>query len=232
MKYMGSKMRIAKHILPIILEHHGASKVYVEPFVGGANLIDNITGDRIGSDLNETVIQALSSIKYHLDQLPRNNQEFTEEDYKEARNNLDYPHRSYIGYALSYGGKFFGGWRRDKEYRRDYIKEAYKSACKQSPKLQTIALFVSDYKNLVIPDNSTIYCDPPYKNTTSYKTSTFDHQAFYQWCRTKRDQGHTIYVSEYTAPDDFQCVWQKEISSSLTKDTGSKKAMEKLFTLP
>jgi Site-specific DNA methylase len=84
MKYMGSKTRIAKHILPIILEHHNASKVYVEPFVGGANLIDKITGDRIGSDLNETVIQALSSIKYHLDQLPKNNQEFTEEDYKEG----------------------------------------------------------------------------------------------------------------------------------------------------
>jgi hypothetical protein len=29
--------------------------------------------------------------------------------------------------------------------------------------------------------------------------------------------------------DDFECVWQKEIVSSLTQNTGSKKAVEKLF---
>jgi hypothetical protein len=32
-------------------------------------------------------------------------------------------------------------------------------------------------------------------------------------------------------PDDFICVWQKEQVSSLAKDTGSKRAIEKLFTL-
>ena len=42
-------------------------------------------------------------------------------------------------------------------------------------------------------------------------------------------KGHIIFVSEYNAPDDFECVWQKEIVSSLTQDTGSKKAVEKLF---
>ena len=44
-------------------------------------------------------------------------------------------------------------------------------------------------------------------------------------------QGHKVFVSEYNAPEDFKCVWEKEINSSLTKDTGSKKATEKLFTL-
>lgn len=29
---------------------------------------------------------------------------------------------------------------------------------------------------------------------------------------------------------DFECVWQKEIVSSLTQDTGSKKAVENLIS--
>jgi len=44
MKYMGSKNRIAKHLLPIMLaecEKHGITK-WVEPFVGGANMIDKV----------------------------------------------------------------------------------------------------------------------------------------------------------------------------------------------
>jgi len=44
MKYMGSKNRIAKHLLPIMLaecEKHNIEK-WVEPFVGGANMIDKV----------------------------------------------------------------------------------------------------------------------------------------------------------------------------------------------
>jgi DNA adenine methylase len=46
------------------------------------------------------------------------------------------------------------------------------------------------------------------------------------------DRGHIVFVSEYNAPKDFKCVWEKEMVSSLTKDTGSKKAIEKLFIAP
>ena len=41
---MGSKARIAKHILPIMLEEaekKGITK-WVEPFIGGANMIDKV----------------------------------------------------------------------------------------------------------------------------------------------------------------------------------------------
>lgn len=31
--------------------------------------------------------------------------------------------------------------------------------------------------------------------------------------------------------DRFECVWQKEVNSSLTKDTGSKKNTEKLWVV-
>lgn len=42
------------------------------------------------------------------------------------------------------------------------------------------------------------------------------------------EQGHVVYISEYNAPDDFVCVWQKEITNSMaTKNTY--KPIEKLF---
>ena len=61
MKYMGSKARIAKHILPIMLaecEKHGITK-WVETMVGGANMIDKVPDsfERIGYDLNQHTIQ-------------------------------------------------------------------------------------------------------------------------------------------------------------------------------
>ena len=63
MKYMGSKNRIAKHILPIMLkemEDKGYT-TWVEPFVGGGNTIDKVpeTYKRIGADLNEHTIAAM-----------------------------------------------------------------------------------------------------------------------------------------------------------------------------
>jgi len=52
MKYMGSKNRIAKYILPLMLKYRKPNQTWVEPFVGGANMIDKVDGKRIGADLN------------------------------------------------------------------------------------------------------------------------------------------------------------------------------------
>ena len=42
MKYMGSKNRIAKHLLPIILKDRKEGQWFVDTCVGGANLIDKV----------------------------------------------------------------------------------------------------------------------------------------------------------------------------------------------
>ena len=59
LKYMGSKSRIADSILPIIQQRMEDYNLhtYVEPFVGGANIIDKIKCDRrIGCDKQEYLI--------------------------------------------------------------------------------------------------------------------------------------------------------------------------------
>ena len=224
---MGSKNRIAKEILPIMLNER-EERVWVEPFVGGANMIDKIQGQRIGADINPYLIDALIAIRDSVDDLPKNNHDFTESDYKQLRKNDDYKYKGYAGFAFSYSGKWLGGWCRDGKNKRDYVNEAYKNALNQSPNLQGIRLVNESYLNLQIPENSLIYCDPPYENTTKYKDD-FNHLEFWEWCRNKTKEGHIVYVSEYNAPADFKCIWSKEIVSSLTQDTGAKTSIERLF---
>lgn len=229
MKYMGGKTRIAKHIVPIMLAHRKPGMAWVEPFVGGGNVIDKVDGVRIGGDANKWAILALRSIRDNVHLLPKNNLEFTEEDYKRLRISDDYEFKGYAGFAFSYGAKWLGGWSRSNS-NRDYVSEAYRNALKQHEKLQGVDLVISSYEELVIPDNSLIYCDPPYANTTGYMCG-IDHDSFWQWCRDRHGNGHAVFVSEYCAPDDFECVWSGVVASSLTKNTGAIVAQEKLFTL-
>lgn len=226
MKYMGSKSRIAKYILPIILKDRKEGQCYVEPFVGGANMIDKVDGWRIGSDVDSDCIDCLTIIRDKINTLPRCNNEFHESFYKDRCKTIPWL-RPYAAYAFSFGGKKWGGFRRDKNGVRDYIAEAYRNSKKQSPKLRGISLINSSYSDLEIPPKSIIYCDPPYANTTKYKDD-FDHELFWQWCRDKVSEGHKVFISEYNAPDDFVCVWQKEIQSGLNTNT-TKKGVEKLF---
>ena len=232
MKFMGSKSRIAKDIIPIMLKGNEDKKYFYDLTVGGCNLLDKIPKSyiRIGVDIDEYLIEALKLIKNNLDSLPKDNTEFSEQDYKEVMNfgNVGVGFKGYVGYQLSYGGKWFGGYRRDKIGNRDYIKEAYDNSLKQSKLIQDVEFINSSYDEVEINKNSIIYIDPPYANTTKYKNK-FDHDKFWSWVREKSKQGYTVFVSEYNAPSDFKCIWQKEITSSLTKDTGSKKGIEKLF---
>ena len=229
MKYMGSKRRLAKHIVPIIKSLRKDGQTYVEPFVGGGNLIEKIEGNRIGSDINPDCIQALCDIRDNVEQLPRTNAEFTEEDYNELRVSHDYRFRSYAGFAFSWGGKWLGGWRRDSKNSRDYVAEAFRLAMRQSPLLRGVTLLCCSYDDLVVPDESFIYCDPPYKGTTAYR-HYFDNGKFFDWCVCMHDKGHTVLVSEYFAPDTrFRCVWEGSIVNELVKDGDKRVVRERLF---
>lgn len=44
MKYMGSKSKVARHIVPIIQKYIDDNQpwAYIEPFCGGCNIIDKI----------------------------------------------------------------------------------------------------------------------------------------------------------------------------------------------
>jgi hypothetical protein len=54
----------------------------------------------------------------------------------------------YAGFQLSYGGKWFGGYRRDKVGKRNYSKEAYNNTIKQIPHLKDIKFINKDFREL------------------------------------------------------------------------------------
>lgn len=230
MVYMGSKNRIAKELIPIITKDLKPNQWYVEPFVGGANMIDKIEHPyKLGADNNKYLIALLEAVQ-NGQELPEH---ITKDEYiavKTNKNNYPDWYVGFVGFVCSFRGKFLGGYsgyyNTKTGIQRNYIMERKNNLLKQN--LNRIKLVCSSYENLDIPANSIIYCDPPYNGTTKYKDS-FDSDAFWQWCRDKAKEGHTVYVSEYNAPEDFKCIWEKHINSNLGGT--SKTATEKLFTI-
>ena len=246
MKFMGSKARIAKDILPIILADRKNEQWYVEPFGGGANSICEVSGNRIYSDINECLSECLRQLSSGW--IPP---EFISRDfYAECRdkfNTESYTQEEmctigYVGVNGSYGGRWFdGGYAgistTKHGKKRNYPLEAFNNVMHQSKKLIGCTFKSGNYKDIDIPQNSIIYCDPPYSGTKEYifaKKSGFDSSDFWQWCRDKYKQGHKVFVSEYHAPSDFVCVWEKDVKSSMRANaliSGCKKSTERLFTL-
>ena len=229
MKYMGSKNRIAKHLLPIILKDRKEGQWYVEPFVGGANMIDKVTGNRIGADLNKYLIALLNEMSKDGFESPIISKDKFE-DIKNNKCNYDDWVVGFAGFQLSFSSMWFGSYRRDNQGLRDYSCEAKRNVDKQSKKIKGCKFIESSFLSLEIPKSSIIYCDPPYENTAKYKAvEDFKHDDFWQWCRDKVKEGHQVFISEYSAPDDFICVWQQELKVSVAKEGKQKTAVEKLF---
>jgi len=83
------------------------------------------------------------------------------------------------------------------------------------------------YEKVPIESDSVIYCDPPYLKVIKkkiYNNSDFNHNSFYDWARKQNN----IFISEYTMPDDFEVVYQKEKTCCLGLNNNTK-TVEKLF---
>lgn len=230
MKYVGSKDRHTKELIPIILANRKYGQFYVEPFVGGASMISRITGNRIGADANPHVIALWTAVRDGW--IPPTS--VSEDEYRKAKSAHDIDARTaFIGFACSFAAKWFGGYARGKDAKgnqRNYAAEGSRGCLKKANGLAGAILVACSYDELAIPPNSIIYCDPPYSGTQGYATGSFDHAKFWDWCETMIENGHQVFVSEYKARDGWRCVWEKSVVSSLDKNTGGKRGTERLFT--
>ena len=74
-------------------------------------------------------------------------------------------------------------------------------------------------------------CDIPYAQTKKYDVSkNFDYESFYIWCMEMARRGHKVFISEYQMPQEFRCVWEKEVTNSLNPNI-TKRPVERLFTI-
>lgn len=240
MKYMGSKSRIAKYIVPILQKYIDDNNIlqYCEPFVGGCNIIDKIKcPNKQGSDINKYLIALLNHVKKDLplyEEISRELYNKAREAYKNQALEFENWELGAIGFLASYNGRFFNGGYAQPTYEqtksglryRDYYQESKRNILKQAPNLKDITITYQDYKDINLT-NSLIYCDPPYNGTTGYNVKKFNHEEFWKTMR-KWSDNNIVIISEINAPDDFECIWEKEVSRSI-RTTNKSKATEKLF---
>ena len=233
MKYMGSKNRLSKELVPIIQSYiTSETKGYLEPFVGGANVIDKINcTKKFGSDNHKYLVAFLDALSNGYEP-PIN---ISEDEYKYIKTHQEeYSDEflGYVGFQLSYGAKWFDAFRRDKIGKRKYDEEAYRNIMKQSPLLKGIKFKHCKFQDINNIEGFVIYCDPPYKDATSYLTGDFPYEEFYDWCREK-SKNNIVLISEYNMPNDFECIWSKEykclMHSNKESNDDKNKRVEKLF---
>lgn len=241
MKYVGSKNKLSKYLAPIIQSYiTDETEGYLEPFVGGANMIDKIKHDnKIGCDIHKQLISLLKYIQNLDNELPKT---ISEQEYNNVRDNKDSYDDWYVGlvgFCATFGAKYFGGYARgfkaDKITPRDIPSEGLRNIEKQRKDLVNITFGNCSFLELPKEKikNYVIYCDIPYRSTLKYETEAFPYDEFYKWAK-EMSKNNTVLISEYDMPDDtFECIWQKEtkcsIDSNKVSGDKSKNRIEKLF---
>ena len=91
--------------------------------------------------------------------------------------------------------------------------------------LERLEVHGGDYRAVEIPDDAVVYCDIPYRGTAEYVVGAFDHDAFYEWALSRP---YRVFVSEYSMPSEFSCVWDIAHRSILSASANNR-VTEKLF---
>ena len=96
--------------------------------------------------------------------------------------------------------------------------------------LQNVKFTCLDYHDVPIPKYSVVYAAPPYANTTTYQGKKFNTDEFWEYMR-EISKDNQVYISELTAPDAFECIWEKPFTRTLDRNKENQfKVTEKLFT--
>lgn len=242
---MGSKSRIAKYIVPIIQQCIDDNNIeyYIEPFVDGANVIDKIIcKNKSGSDKNEHLIALLDHVARGgklLSRVPRELYNDVRTAYKSNLDTFSKVVTANVGFLASYNGRWFDGGYAQSGYEktktgeryRDYYQESKRNLETQAKNLVGINFSCHDYRELPMAttSNNVIYCDPPYANTKQFANSqNFNYEEFWETMR-QWSKDNYVLISELEAPDDFICIWQKDVQRSMKSTDNTMRAIEKLF---
>lgn len=239
MKYIGSKAKIAKGIVPILQSYIDVNgiKTYIEPFVGGFNVIDKIECEnRLGNDIDPLVCELVEACRECPALLSVVTTPSKEHYYDVRDNGCKYSpwYRAVVLLFASYNSRVYGGCYGATATTKDgntrnYFEESKANFQRQLSSLGGILVGCCDYRDLRIPtrEKVLIYCDPPYSDGIGYGKG-FDSVEFWQWCRERSAEGHIVIASEYTAPPDFKCIWQRDTLTHLNNRNKVSKT-EKLY---
>lgn len=245
MRYQGAK-RVCGDAIARVIQQYRGSALIVEPFCGGCNLTERLTGCRVANDMNGYMIAYFKACQNGWMPPPHISKEFFEAVKLDIRS---HPPElvGYMATQFSFGGKWFDSYAVE-------AGEWFNQQCEKSPQLsidtvnelvqnrwalathhrlrealEHVRFYNLDYRQLPIPSKAVIYCDPPYADTdqSAYRvTGRFDNNAFWQWVRDSALKGHQIFVSEYSAPDDFSCIWSQDVKVKIGQ---ARARLEQLF---
>lgn len=235
MRYMGGKGRIAKQLASTILEFSDKRGVYVEPFMGGGAMSEQMVPhfeEAYLSDAHTDLIMMWEAVANQGWEPPT---EVSEERYKALRNADSSPERGFVGMGGSFGGKWFGGYARGgfqaSGEPRNHQAESARAVKRIAQRIEGSNIYVADFAQLpAVPELPVIYCDPPYAGTTTYSTEAFDHEHFWAKAEEWANIGAHVFVSEYAAPAGWIAVWEKPLVVQTKRgDQNRGIATEKLF---
>ena len=239
--YHGGKQRIGKQLAETIFdistdiedETDFTIRGYCEPFCGMLGVYQHIPDlfehedfpslTYKAGDTNESVIRMWQDVQ----QGWKPPISCSEERYNELKKQETYSaEKAYIGYQFSFGGQFFMGYNGKYGNATSY-KSVPEKVYRIARELKDVEFNVGSYTQFSNLRNHVIYCDPPYTNTKCIYSEKFDNNSFWNWAR-EMNKTNVIFVSEYSAPDDFECVYEnkKKIQTSAKRVSSG---CEKLF---
>ena len=158
MRYMGGKQRISKPLSDFLNSQLKENQPFVDLFCGSCNVISKIDSNRlrIANDKHHYLIEMWKALQNGWE-MP---EQISEEQYKYIREHKDENKAltGFVGFGLSYSGKWCGGYCRDNT-SRNYCLNAKKSHNKILNNIKGLNFNNLDILNVDIPNNSYSDCD-------------------------------------------------------------------------
>ncbi len=224
MRFFGGKMRIGKQLAEVIQSFN--PRTYCEPFCGMFSVGKHVVAkQRMASDIHPDLILLLKAVQRGW--RPPGHMPY--DKWRALR--ADSGHtalRGFAGFGCAWGGKWFQAYARDPR-NYNFAAVAKKNLLKLAPAIQNVEFRQQDYQNTA--DSDVTYCDPPYAGTTDYgrghRKGGFDSARFWGWVRGRKG---IVLVSEYAAPDDFECIWSQPVAVRIKDGAGPMTTkIERLF---
>jgi DNA adenine methylase len=203
-------------------------RAYVEPFVGGANVLARIPEGppRLASDANAALIHMWRAVAQGWE--PPDN---VTREQRDAALSLpdENPLKAFMRIGCGFAGNWTSGYAADSR-GSNYAKVSKSSINKIRRMIRGVIFDPVDYRKACYPKDAIVYCDPPYAGTTGYgAVGAFDSSEFWRFFTQMSLAGRLVVVSEYAAPEDWPCVWQKSVTTGIRGKTGRLPRVERLF---
>ncbi|PCJ22417.1 MAG: hypothetical protein COA94_09120 [Rickettsiales bacterium] len=210
MQYLGGKSRIAGAIVASINALTETGRPFYDVFCGGLSITVAAAATRSGSVLANDRCAPLITLYSRWAQGWRPARSIGYLDYKQLQAKQDPldPRTALAGFGLSFGGKWFAGYARNKS-GRDYYSSAVRVL---SDKIKVcgggVKFTCLDYSVIRVAPGSVVYLDPPYAGTTGYGYHKgFSRARFLEWVTSVQNSGSDVFLSEYESPGDgWTCV--------------------------